>query len=55
VHPDYITIASRTNGSLHFGNEDVKDLPLLKQGKTIVIRGIAFQLNEQGSAIAVRR
>lgn len=55
VHPDYITIASATNGSLHFGNEDVTELPLLKQGKTIVIRGISFQLNEQGRAIAVRR
>jgi hypothetical protein len=55
VHPDYVTIASTTNGSLHFDNEDVKDLPLLKQGKTIIIRGIAFKLNEQGRAIAVRR
>ena len=55
VHPDYVTIASATNGSLHFGNEDVPELPLLKQGKTIIIRGIAFQLNEQNRAIAVRR
>ena len=55
VHPDYVTIASTTNGSLHFNNEDIKDLPLLKEGKTIVIRGIGFQLNEQGRAIAVRR
>jgi len=51
VHPDYITIANTTNGTLHFVNEDVTDLSLLKQGKEILIRGKYYKLNERGYII----
>ena len=51
MHPDYITIANSTNGTLHFMNEDLLDLSSLKQGKEILIRGKYYKLNDAGYAI----
>ena len=51
VHPDYITIANSTNGTLHFMNEDIIDLSSLKQGKELLIRGKYYQLNDAGYVI----
>jgi hypothetical protein len=44
VHPDYITIALKTNGSLHFINKDEVDLLSLKNGEKVLIRGRYYQL-----------
>lgn len=44
VHPDYITIALVTNGSLHFMNEDILDLTPLKEGKEMTIKNKQYKL-----------
>ena len=38
LHPDYITIALVSGGSLHFLNEDITDFTPLTAGKTMTIR-----------------
>lgn len=45
VHPDYITIALLTGGSLHFLNEDVVDLSPLKEGKAMVLANKMYKFN----------
>ncbi|TAG86688.1 MAG: hypothetical protein EAZ20_12230 [Bacteroidetes bacterium] len=39
IRPEYIEIALKTNGSLHFMNEDVIDLTPLRKGKPMMIHG----------------
>ncbi|TAD82960.1 MAG: hypothetical protein EAY75_15550 [Bacteroidetes bacterium] len=38
LHPDYVTIALVTGGSLHFLNQDISDFTELKAGKPMTIR-----------------
>lgn len=45
VNPDCITVAFLTGGSLHFLNEDVVDLTLLKEGKQMMINGKMYRFN----------
>jgi hypothetical protein len=45
VNPDCITVALLTGGSLHFLNEDVVDLTLLKEGKQMMIGGKMYRFN----------
>ena len=45
VHPDFITIALLTGGSLHFLNEDVIDLSPLKEGKQMMIANNLYKFN----------
>jgi hypothetical protein len=45
VNPDCITVALLTGGSLHFLNEDVVDLTLLKEGKQMMIGGKIYKFN----------
>ncbi|MDI3320426.1 hypothetical protein [Pinibacter soli] len=45
VNPDCITVALLTGGSLHFLNEDVVDLTLLKEGKQMMIGGKMYKFN----------
>lgn len=39
IRPEYIEIALKTNGSLHFTNEDITDFTLLRNGKQMMIHG----------------
>lgn len=39
IRPEYIEIALKTNGSLHFMDEDVIDLTPLRKGKQMMIHG----------------
>ena len=39
IRPEYIEIALKTNGSLHFINEDIVDLTPLRKGKQMLIHG----------------
>ncbi|MBV4360120.1 hypothetical protein [Pinibacter aurantiacus] len=45
VNPDCITVALLTGGSLHFLNEDVVDLTMLKEGKQMMIGGKTYKFN----------
>ncbi|RFM28664.1 hypothetical protein [Deminuibacter soli] len=45
VHPDLITIALVSGGSLHFINEDILDLSPLKQGKEMFIHNRYYRFN----------
>jgi hypothetical protein len=45
-HPDYVTIALQTNGSLHFSDEDVSDFSALKQSKILNIKGTNYLLKD---------
>ena len=42
LRPEYIEIALKTNGSLHFINEDVVDLSPLRKGKIMTIHGKVY-------------
>ncbi|MDB5229301.1 MAG: hypothetical protein JWN76_106 [Chitinophagaceae bacterium] len=46
IHPDYITIALKTNGSIHFTDEDITDFTSLKQGKEMTIKNKVYVLRE---------
>jgi len=50
VHPDYVTIAATTGGSLHFPNLVVKDFSTLKNGGVLKIRSLPYKLNQKGMA-----
>jgi hypothetical protein len=39
IRPEYIEIALKTNGSLHFMDEDIVDLSPLRKGKQMMIHG----------------
>jgi hypothetical protein len=39
IRPEYIEIALKTNGSLHFMDEDIIDLTPLRKGKQMMIHG----------------
>ena len=43
-HPDYVTIAFTTNGSLHFNDEDVYDFSSLANNKILTIKGTNYML-----------
>jgi hypothetical protein len=43
-HPDYVTIAYTTNGSLHFIDEDVYDFSSLANNKILTIKGTNYML-----------
>ncbi|MCU0321670.1 MAG: hypothetical protein MUE72_04595, partial [Chitinophagaceae bacterium] len=43
-HPDYVSIAYFTNGSLHFMDGDVADFSLLKENKIMNIKGTNYVL-----------
>ncbi|MGC8749274.1 hypothetical protein [Hydrotalea sp.] len=53
VHPDYVTIAANTGGSLHFPNLVVKDFSALKNGGVLKIRSLQYKLNQKGMAEVV--
>jgi hypothetical protein len=53
-HPDHVTIALRTGGSLHFLNEDINDLSLLRAGKPMTIRGRYYRYDGHRVKLAVR-
>ena len=38
IHPDYVTIAVKTKGSIHFMDEDIVDFSTLLQGKEMMIK-----------------
>jgi hypothetical protein len=42
LRPEYIEIALKTNGSLHFMNDDVLDLTPLRKGKQMTINGKVY-------------
>ena len=44
-HPDYVTIALKTGGSLHFIKDDVTDLTPLNGGHEMQIRGRHYKLD----------
>lgn len=48
VHPDYVTIAYVTGGSLHFIDSTVTDFSAFKNGGAIQIRTLSFYLNKNG-------
>jgi hypothetical protein len=50
VHPDYVTIAATTGGSLYFSNLVVKDFSTLKNGGVLKIRSLPYKLNQKGMA-----
>jgi hypothetical protein len=53
-HPDYVTIAVKTGGSLHYMQEDIGDLSRLKKGEKLIIKGRTYQM-VNGKAILVLR
>jgi hypothetical protein len=50
VHPDYVTIAASTGGSLYFANLVVKDFRALKNGGVLKIWSLPYKLNQKGIA-----
>lgn len=53
-HPDYVTIAVQTGGSLHYMQEDIGDLSKLKKGEKLSIKGRTYQM-VNGKAVLVLR
>ncbi len=53
-HPDYITIAVQTGGSLHYMQEDIGDLSKLRKGEKQTIKGRTYQMIN-GKAVLVLR
>lgn len=46
VHPDYLTLAHRTGGSVHTIEEDIDNLKALNEGREITIQGRTYRLEE---------
>lgn len=45
LHPDYITIALLSGGSLHFGDIDIQSLEDLRTGKLLQLNGYSYKFN----------
>jgi hypothetical protein len=53
-HPDYVSIAYFTNGSLHFIDGDVTNFSLLKENKIMNIKGTNYILKNGRVAYALK-
>lgn len=53
-HPDYVTIAVKTGGSLHYMQEDIGDLSQLKKGEKLTIKGRTYQMVNGKAVLALR-
>lgn len=49
IHPHYLTLASKTKGSIHTHNWDIKRLHLMRPGQKIRLGVFAYQKKEDGS------
>jgi hypothetical protein len=54
IHPDYITLALVTGGSLHFKGEDLLNLQPLREGKEMIINQCAYYYKEGKVVMKVR-
>lgn len=48
VHPDYVTIAYKTGGSLRFTDKTISDFSALKNGGELLIRSLPFRIDKNG-------
>jgi hypothetical protein len=46
IHPDYLTLAHRTGGSVHTIEEDIEDLKRVSEGLEIDIQGRSYRLEK---------
>lgn len=53
-HPDYVTIAVKTGGSLHYMQEDIGDLSQLRKGEKLTIKGRTYQMVNGKAVLALR-
>ncbi|WP_298411018.1 hypothetical protein [Hydrotalea sp.] len=51
VHPDYVTIACKTQGSLRFTDGAITDFSALKNGGVMQIRSLPFRLDKSGKVL----
>ena len=54
LHPDYISIALLSGGSLHFGNIDIPSLEEFRSGKLFELNGYAYKFNGKQVVEVVR-
>jgi len=53
-HADYVSIAFLTGGSIHFANDDITDLSILKTGKPLTIKGKNYIVQDGRVVVQLR-